>query len=185
MKNLLLLISALIVIGIIACRKHYAEDDSYTLKSPFHRLTKGKWIYQKVEIDGVDSTTAYLNEVHFVNTITFNKEASYCDPKVTKWDYYVQAEFKYNIGNLPFFVNLCPYAYAGISYYSLDEKKAWLTMTDFAIVPYTILVDSNYVIPKRTYEFNFIHYSIRKLTDSELILEADAKNRHFRFTFTH
>jgi hypothetical protein len=65
MKNSILITIAIIITSIIACRKHYAEDDSYTLRSPYHRLTNGKWVIQKVEIDGIDSTLAYLNEINF------------------------------------------------------------------------------------------------------------------------
>jgi hypothetical protein len=184
MKNLFIAITALFVIGIIACRKHYAEDDSYTLRSPYHRLTNGKWVIQKVEIDGQDSTLAYFNETNFGITIEFGTRNENCKfyVKSSKWLIYPLNPIR---GIIAMPSPVCSYGDPGITSWDFDSDQSAVIMNDFMICPYTTKIDSNKNPPFITYVFNKLSYIIVKLTNKELILETEEKNKHFRFFFLH
>jgi len=184
MKNLFIAFVALFVFGIIACRKHYAEDDSYTLRSPYHRLTNGKWVIQKVEIDGNDSTLAYFNETNFGTTIQFGTRNEDCDNIRTssKWVIVPNNPIKGTV-SLPF--SYCLTGEPGVTTWNFNSDKSSIVMLDFLIYPYTTIIDTLKNPPVDTYVFNLLFHKISKLSDKELTFEVDTKNKHFRFTFAH
>lgn len=184
----------LTVIALGSCKKRFPDGPCISFRTATNRLSDNGsakfWELQKCEVNGVDCTQHYLQEVPFYKAIGFLNRSGHSNWVRTVWPSKDTAEDAIRKGGplIETYNNTDAIGPWGLD---VKSKPATLSMGPFLLYPGTTKVISPYTgdtlnIWSNYYAFyagKFVKYDVLKLTNKKLTISTDFKGRHFTFYY--